>query len=272
MHRRAPAHAHTLERLPDAATGSPARLRGGHADQDLFPWLPPGPARDLLDTRSPDIIQATEEYRAQQIAQQQREEAAETTTKLQHQQTIRTSRNINAIINACQRLQKEHWPELPTEQSQWLAATISDTLASYDLATTIIWTAENQWTHPWGLNPLLHLTDYYNLHLANDVPIVLALRSWPDDAISKYYQREGFTLAAQDQLAELLRNPGNNNITNNVLSFLRQASYDAPAIREILNQLALDVAKPSQVRTDALERLAGVAPATDTLLTLATDQ
>jgi hypothetical protein len=146
------------------------------------------------------------------------------------------------------------------------------TLVAYDLARSVAWENDNRWTHPGGLNPLLHLTDYYRLHLTNDVPIVLGLRSWPDEAISNYYRREGLSAAAQEQLANLLQTAENQNITNHVLSFLRQTGYDSPEVRALLQQLARDTTQPGQVRTEAEERLASIDPASDTLLVLAADQ
>ncbi len=266
---------HTDHLIAPLITVQAAQWINDHAPQyaqDLFPWLPLGPARDLLDPRTPDVLQAHEQAVAHYLEEQREREQAATTTRAQHQNTIRTSRDINAIILACERLQKEHWPELPPEQRDWLAQQITDTLVGFDLAHSITWQNENRWTHPRGLNPLLHLADYYHLHLTDDVPLVLALRSWADEAISNYYQREGFTPAAQEQLTELLRAGENQNIKSHVLTFLRQTGHDTPAIRELLTQIALDTTQPPQLRIDATERLATLAPATETLLTLATDQ
>ncbi len=240
--------------------------------QDVFPWLAPGPARDLLDPRSPDVARAHEEAIAAQIAQEQGRERAATSTRTEHQHTLQTSRDINRIIGAAARLQKEHWPDLSAEQRDWLAQAVTDTLVAYDLARSVTWENDNRWTHPGGLNPLLHLTDYYRLHLTNDVPIILGLRSWPDEAIGNYYRREGLSPAAQEQLANLLQAAENQNITNHVLSFLRQTGYDSPEVRTLLQQLARDTTQPAQVRTEAAERLASIDPATDTLLVLAADQ
>ena len=240
--------------------------------QDFFPWLPPGPSRDVLDPRSPDVKRAHEETIAAQHAEERQREDRATTTRTQHQNTIRTSRDINRIIIVAERLQKEHWPELAAEQRSWLAQAANDTLARYDLARSITWENENRWTRPHGLNPLLHLIDYYQLHLSDDVSIVLALRSWPDQAIANYYRREGFTQAAKEQLNQLLHSAENHNITQHVLSFLRQTPYDTPIIRDLLRQHALDTTAPIAVRTEATECLTRREPATETLLTLARDQ
>ncbi|MBL8233257.1 MAG: hypothetical protein JNL98_32465 [Bryobacterales bacterium] len=149
---------------------------------------------------------------------------------------------------------------------------MTDRTLGFDLAHAITWLGDNQWTCPKGLNPLLNLTDYYNLRLKNDAPIVLALRSWPDQAIINYYRREGLSPAAQEHLADLLRTAENHNITSHVLSFLRQTGCDSPAIREPLTQIALDNNRQPRLRIDATERLASVEPATDTFLILAANE
>jgi hypothetical protein len=245
-----------------------------HAPQyanDLFPWLPPGRASDLLDQRSPETIQAHDAVRDAYLEEQRRREQETVTTQTQHQTTIQTGRNINAIIGAWERLPKEHRPALSSAQRDWLAQRVTDELVSLDLARSITWHTENTWTQPRGLNPLLDMTDYYNLAIANDVPVVLALRAWPHKAISNYYRRVGLTTAAQEQLEELLRQ-AENNITSHAISFLRDTGYDTPAIRELLKHIALDTAKPPQLRIDATERLTSLEQATDTLLTLMRDQ
>jgi hypothetical protein len=174
---------------------------------DIGLMLLPGPARDLLRPLSPQELVAQAQARAQYLAEQQQHEQEITTTRQQHQHTMRTARTMGAVLNASVRLQKEHWPAIAEEQRDWLAREMSTTLEQLDLANSIRWTSENQWTHPNWLNPLLDLTDYYNLQLANDTTIVLSLRSWPDQAISNYYRKHGLSGPAQDILANLLGTP-----------------------------------------------------------------
>jgi hypothetical protein len=239
---------------------------------DLAPWLPDGQVRDFLAPHSPEFLQGRAAAHAEYAAQERERQEELRTTKAEHQNTIRTATDINAVINACERLAIEHWPEISPEQRAWLTQHVTDTLIGFDLAHSITWQAEHTWTHPRGLKPLLNLTDYYNLQLTTDVPIVLALRSWTDKAISNYYRREGLTPAAQEQLTSLLRGTENDNITSHVLSFLRETGYDAPPIREALTHIALDTARSSGLRRESIERLASVDTATGTLLILATDR
>jgi hypothetical protein len=245
-----------------------------HASQyieDIIPWLPLGPARDFLAPRSPEIIQAQEAMRERYITEQQERDQAITTTRNEQQHTIQTATTIGDVIVACERLPKEHWPEISEAQRSWLAQQVNDILVQFDLAHSVTWQTENQWTHPRGLEQLLKLTDTYALHLTNDVPIVLALRSWPDNAISNYYRREGLSAPAQEQLTNLLVTIENDNITRHALSFLRETNISTPTINDAVRGIALDTTRNHGLRTDAMEHLATVPTETDTLLALATD-
>jgi hypothetical protein len=246
-----------------------------HAPQSaerLFYRLPPGPARDHLDPRSPEDVKAHEEALARQEEEQRQRDEQGTTTRTQHQETMRTARDLSRILNAFVRLPKEHYPELTAEQRDWLAQQVSDELARLDLAHSVIWQGDNTWTHPGALGPLLKLTDYYNLALANDVPIVLALRSWPDEEIANYQRKHGLSTDAHALLVDLLRGVENEKITTHAFTFLRQTGYDSPDIRDTLATIAIDTTQPAMLRREAVERLASIAPNHDAFPTLANDQ
>lgn len=240
--------------------------------QDLFYYLRPGPARDMLDTRSPEEIKAQQDAIAQYQEDERQDEAQQASTRVVHQVTMRTTRDLYAFVNAFVRVPKEHLPELSTDQRDWLAQKVSDELARFDLARTIIWTGENTWTHPPALEPLLALTEYYHLTLANDVPVILALRSWAYEEIISYARQHGLSAPAQEALADLLRVTDNDNITRHAITFQRQAKYDNPAARSLLTRIATDTTRAQTIRTDAIECLANIAPKDEAFLALANDQ
>jgi len=261
-------------RITPLITLAAAKWIAGHATQyidDVIPWLPLGPARDFLAPRSSDIIQFQEEMRERQIGEQQERDQVVTTTRNEQQHAIQTATTIGDVIVACERLPKEHWPGISEAQRSWLAQRVNDTLVQFDLAHSVTWQSESQWTHPRGLEQLLELTDTYALHLTNDVPIILALRSWPYNAISNYYRREVLSVPAQEVLTNLLATVEHGNITRHALSFLRETKVSTPAINDAVRGIALDATRTSGLRTDAMEHLANGPAETDTLLTLATD-
>lgn len=234
-------------------------------------WIPAGPVRDLLAPLTPAEPRAQDDAIARYQQQERERQEALLTTRNEHQQAMRTSRELNVVLDACQRLPQEHWPELATDQRDWLAEQTSNVLFALDLANTIHWQDEHTWTQPRALKPLLLLLDHYSLHLATDVPLVLALNAFPEKAIAKYYRREGISPEARQELAYLLRTAANDSITHNVLQFIREAEYDAPEIREILSVVATDQNRPSQTRIDAIERLVTIEPRNTTIENLATD-
>jgi len=238
---------------------------------DLVPWLPVGPARDFFAPRSPENIQAQEAMRERYLREQQERDQASTTTRNQHQHTIQTATTIGEVIVACERLPEEHWPEITEAQRSWLAPQVNDLLLQLDLSHSITWQTENTSTRPRGLDQLLKLTETYALHLTNDVPIVLALRSWADNAISNYYRREGLSAPAQEQLTNLLVTVEHDSITRHALSFLRETNITTPSINDAVTHIALDTTRNPGLRTEAIERLADTPTATDTLLILAVD-
>jgi hypothetical protein len=262
---------HLVAPLINIAAAQWIKDHAPHYVEHLFYYLPPGPARDLLDSRTPDDIKAQEQSIAQHRQDQRQHDEQEATTRSTHQATMRTSCDLYQVLDAFVRIPKEHYPDLTAERLDWLAQQTGHDLARLDLAHSVIWKGENIWTHPPALGPLLALTDYYNLFLVNDVPIFLALRSWPDEEIANYYRKHGLSADAQNALADLLGETGNDNITRHVLTFLRQTEYHDAAIRDILIAIATDVTRQG-LRTEAIERLASIAPTHPIFLTLANDQ
>ncbi len=239
--------------------------------EDLLPWLPAGPARDLFAPQSPALALAQEQARAQYLAAEQARELTATSTRMEHQATIRSAFTINAVIGACERLPREHWPDVSPERCAWLTQHITGTLVGFDLARSVTWDSDSSWTHPRGLEPLLNLVDFYTLRLTDDVPIVLALRSWPDKAITNYYRREGFTTAAKATLTTLVATTEHDNIAGHAIGFVRETRDDTLSVRTALTAIALNTARSSRLRNDALEALAQLPTTTPTFVTLATD-
>jgi hypothetical protein len=258
-------------RIAPLITASAARWITEHASQygdDLIPWLPIGPARDILAPRSPDIVQAQEEMRMRYLKELQDHDDEITTTRNEQQHTIQTGTTIGDIIVACEQLPKEHWPEISAIQREWLAREVNATLLQFDLARSVTWQTANTWTHPRGLDQLLKLTDTCALHLENDVPIILALRSWTDNAISNYYRREGLSAQAQEELTNLLTTQEHDSITRHALSFVHETNITTPAISDAVRHIALDTTRNAGLRTSAIEHLATLPNQTGTLLTL----
>lgn len=231
---------------------------------DVAAWLPPSTEKDILLPPTSALRQAQDAIQAQYAKQHAAEEQKATTLQEQHQETLRNGKTIAALVAAANTLPKEHWPLITAERHTWLQIEVGTALEQLDLATRITWISDNQLTLPNWLQPLLKLTDYYTLQLPNDVPLVLALRAWPESAVSHYAQIHGLSPAAQTALVNLL-DDANDNITGNALSFLRDAEINDPQITESVQNVVTATQRDPHVRNAAIDLLP-IADDTNALL------
>ena len=253
---------------PVAATWATQNARQYSADLSL--WLPDGPARDILAPRPPGALEVQAAAAARHSEEQRQDEDRINSLRERHQNTIRSSEHLIPILDACQRIPEEHWPEISSEQRSKLNTFVNGAFKELDLAREIQWTSDHSWRWPRELQPLLNLTDFYGLRLADDVPIILSLRGWPEKAAINYCRIHGLSTEAQAELANLLNERSNDNITGNVITFLNEASYDTLQIMDLLKQLALDGNRTADLRLRALSRLT-TSTSVDILIRLATD-
>lgn len=260
--------------IPPLITPQAAQWLAEHAAEyamDIASWLPFGSIRQILAPLPSEALKERDDYLAQQLAEDQRRNAETKTARAEQQNTIATARDIGAIIVAAEQLRIEHWPEISAAQIEWLAGEVNNLLVKLDLGRSITWQSENTWTRPRGLPELLQLVAYYRLHLANDIPIIQALRAWPEKAISDYCRREGLSAAADRELLGLLMTVDNENIVQNVFSFLRSSEYNSPDLRAQLAIVAADPARKPRFRRESIERLCAFDKPTDLLVHLTKD-
>jgi hypothetical protein len=189
--------------------------------QQICGYLPSGQLRTLLAHHSGGVIAAQDANVERYTVQKRQEEEEQRRWIATHQNTIRTSEDTSAVLDAFRQLKQEYWPDLTAERRGWLAQTMERSLLALDLANSIRWVDEHTWTRPHWLDMILEIIDYYTLRLQNDVPLVLALRAWPETAIIRYFQRLGFTPSATSQLEQLRGDPrANTSVTRNVLNFI----------------------------------------------------
>lgn len=238
--------------------------------EHLAVWLPPGPAKDILLPPTSALRQSQNALQVQYAQQQADDEQKATTLREHHQETLRTSRTIGAIIVAASSLLKEHWPTITPEQHAWMQIAVGTALEQLDLGTRITWVSNNQWTLPNWLDPLLKLTDHYALQLPNDVPLILALRAWPENAISTYARTHGLSQTARTTLIALL-NDTNENITRNALGFLRDAQIDDAEITGLIQHLSTATNRDPYTRIAAVDLLPITATTTTLLSPLTKD-
>ena len=201
----------------------------------------------------PQQRQQLEEWRLEDQRRQER------TRRLER--TIATSEHREVLFAALGRTEPAQWPEVAADRRQWLATFVAEELGQLDLRTRIHWHSETELTQPRVLSPLLALVDRYELRLADDEPLALALLS-ETRATHAYYQAFGLSGRAVNAVEELLEaaatpNPG----LDHIVSFLREVGLRTPRIMAAIEHIATDAARVTRVRDGALRMIADAGDA-----------
>ena len=182
--------------------------------------------------------------------EQQRQEELESL-----QRVVVESDDISQVLHAADALQEEHWPDVQSERVEWLSTAISQVTIQMDLRNRIIHTG-GSWTVPLYFHPVLGLIRRYTLLLQDDVPLVHALRAWPERSVVEYYNRVGFSANA---IAELERYLADRTVAGNeqysFVRFLEATGYWSARVADNLKRIALDDSVSASTRTTAIRAL-----------------
>ena len=253
---------HTIPALvgPDDARWVVAQPGSEELVRTLRAFGRPETMEALQGPTPPQQRQQLEEWRLEDQRRQER------TRRLE--QTIASSEEREILFAALGRMEPAQWPEVSAERRQWLAAFVGEELGQIDLRTRIYWHSETELTQPRILSPLLALVDRYELRLADDEPLALALLS-ETQATRTYYQAFGLSGRAVIAIEELLEsaatpNPG----LDHILSFLRDAGVRTPRIMAAIERIATDAAGVTRIRDGAVRMIADAGD-TEALLRVA---
>ena len=202
-----------------------------------------------LDVARREVIQR----HRQQIEQRQRAKLERTRSL---EEVILVSDNIGKVLNAARRLPEEHWPDIEGPRMEWLSVAISKALIQMNLRQNIVHKSDGSWNTPGFLSPALNLIRRYALHLPDDIPLVYALRAWPEEALIEYSNRVGFSVEAHAEIEHYLND---QHLAMNELSsfvqFIDNANYWSEGISGNLKRIALDNTLPADIRTTAMRIL-----------------
>ena len=202
-----------------------------------------------LDATQREVIQRQEEQ-----MEQKRQTELERTRSLQ--QLIMLSDEIGKVLCAAHRLPEERWPNLEGPRIEWLSVDLSKALIQMNLRQCIVHTSEHGWTEPVYLRPALTLIRRYALRLPNDVPLVHAIRSWPEKVIVEYSNRIGFSEEARTEIERYL---SDHDLAEDELcsfvQFIEEANYWSQGVPGNLKRIALDNTLPANIRTTAMRML-----------------
>ena len=204
-----------------------------------------------------DVLRGSVTLQQQQQLNQWRrddEQRQERTRRLE--QTIATSEDGEVLFVALARTEPACWPEVGADRRDWLATFVGEHLGQLDLRTRIRWHSETELTQPRVLPILLALVDRYELRLADDEPMAVALLS-ETHATRRYHQAFKLSdraVAAIEELLEAERTP--NPGLDHIFSFIRDVGLRTPRIMAAVERMAIDAARPSRIRDGAVRIIA----------------
>ena len=215
-----------------------------------------GPPETRVVLQSPITLQHQEELDELQREEQQRQER---TRRLER--TIATSEDGDVLFSAFARVDSARWPEVSADRRAWLTTFVGGQLEQLDLRTCIQWQSETELMQPQVLPLLLALVKRYELRVADDEPLAVALLA-ETRATRAYHQRFGLSDRAVATIEELLEAAGTPNPgLDQVLSFIRDVGLRTPGIMAAIERIAIDVARPTRIRDEAVRIIAAAKDA-----------
>ena len=197
----------------------------------------------------------------QQLDQWRRENQQRQERTRRLERTIATSEDGEVLFAALARVDPARWPEVGTDRRDWLATFVAEQLGQLDLRTSIRWHSETELTKPRVLSLLLVLVNRYELRVADDEPLAVALLA-ETHATRTYHEAFGLSDRAVAAIEELLEaadtpNPG----LDHIFSFVLDVSLRTPRIMAAIERIAMDAARPTRIRDGAVRIIADVRDA-----------
>ena len=228
-------------------------------------WLVTQPASDRLvntvrafgSPETTDVLRGPIAAEQQdQIDQWQREEQQLQERTQRIERNIATSEDGDVLLPALARVDPARWPEVSADRRDWLAIFAGEQLGQLDLRTRIQWRSDTELTQPRILPLLLAVVKRYELRVADDEPLAVALLA-ETNPTRTYHQRFGLSDRAVAAIEELLEavdtpNPG----LDQILSFIRDVGLKTARIIAAIEGIAMDAARPNRIRHSAVRIMA----------------
>ena len=190
------------------------------------------------------------------IDQWKREEQQRQDRTQRLEQTIATSEDSAVLFQALERMEPARWPKVGADRRDWLATFVGEQFGRLDLRTRIRWQSETELKQPRVLPVLLALVKRYELRVADDEPLAVALLS-ETHATRTYHQRFGLSDRAVAAIEELLEAAGTPNPgLDQILSFIRDVGLRTPRVIAAINRIAMDETRPTRMRGEAVRIMA----------------
>lgn len=191
----------------------------------------------LLAPFAGGIVEAQEaarnRHRLEELDRQ--EEAKSRIRFLQDAAIART--DVDGALGDFSSLTNEHWPVITTEYRTWLEEAVSARLVALDLSRRIVWDG-NTVTYPAELPTILELVTYYDLCVADQLPMVQTLILGWEETIARYFERIPPLEEAWAAVLSLSQTPPSPSALDHVVRFLGKMSPRPDEIHASLLQIA----------------------------------
>ena len=192
----------------------------------------------------------------EQLDQWHREEQQRQERSQRLEQIIATSEDGKVLLSALAQVDPARWPEVSADRRDWLAIFVGEQFGQLDLRTAIQWLSETRLTQPRVLPLLLAVVKRYELRVADDEPLAVALLA-ETDPTRTYHQRFGLSDRAVAVIEGLLEAAGTPNPgLDQILSFIRDVGLKTPKITAAIEGIAIDAARPTRIRDSAVRIMA----------------
>ena len=228
-------------------------------------WLVTQPASERLvntvrafgSPETTDVLRGPIEAEQQeQIDQWQREEQQLQERTQRIERNIATSEDGDVLLPAFARLDPTRWPEVSADRRDWLATFVGEQLGQLDLRTRIQWRSETELTQPRVLPLLLALVKRYELRVADDEPLAVALLA-ETNPTRTYHQRFGLSAHAVAAIEGLLEAAGTPNPgLDQILRFIRDVDLRTPRVIAAVERIAMNAMRPTRIRDGAVRIMA----------------
>jgi hypothetical protein len=212
--------------------------------------------RNILGPSTGGLVDAQDETRQRFQLQDAERRAREAAAGQRTQDTIRAEHDINLVLRAFAASTPAQWPELDEVRRAWLGTHVSRILYETDALHTVEWLSELQVRYP-GTLRVAQVAGHYGLPLEDDVLLTHALLALAPGFLTEYHRKRRLSGRAIAEIERMLGDPTlPTGAVSHVVSFVRTAKVETPAIYENLRRVAVSADQNDMNRNWAASTLA----------------
>ena len=258
--KRAPQHlAHTLAQIctPTVATWLIGQGQPGKDLAASLAFRAPGETRNILGSVTEGAIAAQDDFRERYERENREREAGQQQQDDASRNAILNAPALDQVVVGFRSLGVQNWPQLEQARLDWLQSYIEDWLRTFDCLAAVSWINSRSFQITGGFSffsLLLAIIEHYKFIVTQDLAIVQSLRGADEKSVVAYYNRVGFSIAAQAEFDRLFTDPLlPDGALYEFLEFLHGTVYTSPATQASLLAIANDSSKEEYIRRRAAQ-------------------